>query len=277
MADMAPIGTGSGDSPWPLLRFDRSLKELLRFEALQRFLPLLSDKRCLLVSCGENDGAINWHVRALGGDWEWGDVTGENLAEMSDFLGEPVLRIPEDNAPFPSGVFDCIVAIDVLEHLEDDQPFLHEMRRLLQADGQLIVMAPNGDTGLLANRIRAVVGMKPEQLGLTRVGYTAPELSLALRQAQLIPGASGGYARFFTEMIELVRRFGSVRTRSRQQVQRSGPEAAQDAADHTASRETDSRLYLFLLPLLRRISQLDRWLPERGNYAVIVVAQKGDG
>ena len=91
-------------------------------------------------------------------------MLGENLQEMADLLGDPVLRIPEDNAPFPDGVFDCIVGIGVLEHLEDDQIFLSEMRRLLHTDGILIVTVPNGDLALLANRINSVVGFTPEFL-----------------------------------------------------------------------------------------------------------------
>ena len=55
------------ERPWQLLMFDRSLKKRLKFVALVDFLPPLADKRCLLVSCGDNNGALNWHFRSLGG------------------------------------------------------------------------------------------------------------------------------------------------------------------------------------------------------------------
>jgi len=45
--------------------------------------------------------------------------------------------------PFRSGVFDGIVAIDVLEHAQDDEALLEEMSRVLKPGGRLTLTVPN--------------------------------------------------------------------------------------------------------------------------------------
>src|SRR5690606_15980818 len=110
--------------PWQLAMFQRSLKKQLKLTALLEFVGDSSAKRCLLVTCGDNTGALNWHLRNRGGAWSWGDVEGAHLAEMSRFLGEPVYHLQPNQLPFADAHFDCVVSIDVLEHLHDDQTFL---------------------------------------------------------------------------------------------------------------------------------------------------------
>ena len=192
---------------------------------------------------------------AWGGEWVWGDVMGENLHEMSTFLSEPVTRVPESDAPFQDGAFDCIVAIDVLEHLPDDQPFLLEMRRVLHKEGTLIVTVPNGDPTLLANRIKSAVGMKPEVYGHTRAGYTVPELSLSIREANFVPTSTGGYSRLFTEMMELIINFGYVFVLSRKKGERSDGEIAPTSAGQMKTHGAAFKLYSALFPLMRLISK----------------------
>src|SRR5450759_3212865 len=45
--------------------------------------------------------------------------------------------------PYAGGVFDLVVAFDVIEHLENWRDFLQEARRVLAPAGQLIVSTPN--------------------------------------------------------------------------------------------------------------------------------------
>jgi SAM-dependent methyltransferase len=147
------------DIPWQIKMFRRSLKKQLKLDALLEF-------------AGDLSGALNWYFRAQGGVWTWADVDGDNLEQISQLLGEPVLLLPEDQFPFEKECYDCVISIDVLEHLEDDQPFLLEINRVLKPGGTAIVTVPNGDAMLLANRIKWRVGMIPEVYGHTRAGGT---------------------------------------------------------------------------------------------------------
>lgn len=81
---------------------------------------------------------------------QW-DVTGTEVnpelitiarAAGYDVMGAEKIR------EFSSGMFDLVVAFDVLEHIPKDEltPFLSEIRRILKQDGRFIARFPNGDS-----------------------------------------------------------------------------------------------------------------------------------
>jgi len=252
--------------------FRHSLKKQLKLKALLELLGDTSGQKCLLVTCGDNNGALNWHFRAHGGRWTWGDVAGENLAEMSDLLGEPVHHAPAGRFPFSNDSFDRVVSIDVLEHLDNDQPFLRELHRVLCPEGRAVVTVPNGDPKLLANCIKWRVGMTPEVYGHTRAGYTLPELSESVILAGFAVVDQGGYSRFFTEMMELIINFGYIFVLSSKKkgTGQIAPTTAGELKTHGAAY----RLYSLVFPMMRLVSKLDGLLPASGDNAVIVVAAK---
>ncbi len=43
------------------------------------------------------------------------------------------------------GAFGCVVAVEVLEHVEDDVGFIREVRRVLRDGGVFLMTTPNGD------------------------------------------------------------------------------------------------------------------------------------
>ena len=260
--------------PWQIQMFRRSIKKQQKLEALLEFLGETAGKKCLLVTCGDNNGALNWHFRKHGGEWTWADVTGENNDQISRLLNEPVHAFKEDDFPVPNGHFDCAVSIDVLEHLRQDQPFLRELRRVLKQGGKAVVTVPNGDERLLANRIKWRFGMTPEVYGHTRAGYTIPELSDALRKSGLEPKKAGGYSRLMTEMIELAINFGYVRVLAKKQGVAQPGHIAPVSAGELKTHGLAYRVYSLIFPIARTISLLDRLLPARTNNAVIVSARK---
>jgi SAM-dependent methyltransferase len=261
------------EQPWQLKMFKRSLKKQLKLKAMLGFISSLTNKNCLLITCGDNNGALNWHFRAQGGHWIWADIMEEGLMEMSALLNEPVQHVSSTQLPFANQQFDWVVAIDVLEHLADDQPFLQELRRVLLSGGQAMVTVPNGDPNLLANRIKWRVGMTPDIYGHTRAGYTSAELSQSMEKAGFKVAGKGGYSRFFTEMMELVINYGYVFVLSRKKEENKGqiaPTTSSELKTHGAAY----RLYGLFYPIMRLISQLDKLLPSRTDNAVIVTAVK---
>ncbi|MGQ0604760.1 MAG: class I SAM-dependent methyltransferase, partial [Anaerolineales bacterium] len=171
---------------------------------------------------------------------------------------------------------DCVVSIDVLEHLAEDQPFLRELRRVLQPGGRAVVTVPNGDPQLLANRLKRWVGMQPAVYGHTRAGYTPAELQDAVVQAGLRPIGSGGYSRFFTESAELLINFAYVFVLSRRRGPTRNGSIAPTSSIELKNHGAAYRLYRLAFPLLSLVSRLDRFLPSGRNYAVFVVAIKPD-
>jgi SAM-dependent methyltransferase len=262
-------------SPWQLQMFQRSLKKQLKLDALLQMIGRLdAGDECLLLTCGDNNGALNHHFRAHGGQWTWADVAGENLEEMAAFLGEPVHHVAEAHFPFGDALFDWVVAIDVLEHLPDDGAFLQELRRVLRPSGRAVVTVPNGDARLLANRLKRRLGMTPEKYGHTRAGYTVAELRAALEAAGFAPVAHGGYSRFFTEIVELIVNYGYVFLLSRKSSSDDRGHIAPTTAGELKQHGAAYRLYRAAYPVMRLISSLDRFLPAGGHGAVIVVGGK---
>jgi SAM-dependent methyltransferase len=261
--------------PWQLQMFRRSLKKQHKLNALLEMLRSLSGQQCLLVTCGDNNGALNWHFRAHGGTWTWGDAAGENLAEIGELLGEPIHHVQSSCLPWADGEFDRVVSIDTLEHLEDDLPFLRELYRVLHPEGQAIVTVPNGDPRLLANRIKRRVGMTPNIYGHTRPGYTVAELSDSMRRVGFEPVDHSSYSRFFTEMVELAINFGYVFILSRKRKDAEPGHIAPTSSGEFQTHGLAYRFYSSLYPLLRLLTWPDRLLSAETGNAVIVKAVKG--
>lgn len=267
----------SNNQPWQIKMFHRSIKKQQKLKALLDLLGETNGKKCLLITSGDNNGALNWYFREHGGEWTWADISGENNDQVSRLLNEPVHAYKEDDFGIPDRQFDCVVSIDVLEHLKQDQPFLKELKRVLKFDGKAVITVPNGDDKLLANRIKWKLGMTPEVYGHTRAGYTISELSDAVGEAGLYTQGSGGYSRFVTEMIELIINFGYVRVLSKN---RDGAQPGHIAPVSSGELKTHGmayKIYSMIFPIAWAISLLDNLLPAKTNNAVIVVAtKKGD-
>jgi SAM-dependent methyltransferase len=265
---------GKTSSPWQIMMFKRSLKKQKKLSALLKMMGNVDGQQCLLVTCGDNNGALNWYFRSHGGHWTWADVSGENNEQIAELLGEPVHTIPEDTFPFADEAFDCIVSIDVLEHLKHDQPFLRELARVLKKGGKAVVTVPNGDPKLLANRIKWRVGMRPEVYGHTRAGYTLTELATAISSSGLKPEGYGGYSRFFTEMIELVINYGYVYILSKKKGSAPSGHIAPVSSGELNKHGFAYRLYSLVFPVASLLSNLDSLLPSTNDNAVIVSAVK---
>ena len=72
----------------------------MRLKALKRHVgSLMEADKCLLITCGDNNGAINYYLREIGGQWSWADHETKSIREMSQLLGEEVLHITADHLP----------------------------------------------------------------------------------------------------------------------------------------------------------------------------------
>lgn len=95
----------------------------------------------------------------------------------------PVSRVRGDgaHAPFRAGAFDTVIALDVLEHVQDDLALAQELVRLVRPGGALWVSVPS-------RSFRAAPAMATAFLhrrwGHLRPGYTPDELRA------LFPGAA---------------------------------------------------------------------------------------
>jgi SAM-dependent methyltransferase len=87
--------------------------------------------------------------------------------------------------PFADGAFDAVLFLDVIEHLIPRVTVLREIRRVLTADGRLLVSAPNSQTRWRAILRRA--GLFAYSDPDHKVEYTADELVAELRAGGFEP------------------------------------------------------------------------------------------
>jgi SAM-dependent methyltransferase len=262
--------------PWALELFDHSLKKRLKLELLLELAGPLERRRCLLLTCGDNPGALNWHFREAGGEWDWAEMEADRIQVMEDLLDEPVRNASEDELPFPDDGFDLVVVIDVHEHLDRVDALNLEIARVLAPGGRAILTTPNGDPRLPLARLKRILGMTPRVYGHRVQGYTVRELEEMACAAGLVPEGRGAYSRFFTEAIELTINVAYVKVLGRsadQGAPREG-EIAPSSAGDLENVGGAYRLYRLVYPLLRAVSRLDSLIPGRGGYAVAVVARK---
>jgi len=264
------------ETPWQLRMYQKSLKKRQKVELLMRLMGPVQRERCLLISGHDNNGAMNWHFRAAGGTWSWGQVYAEGIPEMAEFLGDPVAHVDINRFPFPDAAFDVVIVIDVHEHFAQTAGLNREIERVTAPGGLAIITTPNGDTRLPVAAFKRVVGMGPEVYGHVVQGYRARELEQMMRSVGLQPRDWGGYSRFFTESAELVINLAYVKLLSKK---KDHPEVIQGTIAPTSKKELQAvqkeyQMYSLIYPFMYLFSLLDRLIPGRGGYAVAVSARK---
>src|SRR5262245_24377964 len=192
---VATSDRSQSESAWQLRLFQKTLKKKQKLKLLVEQLghPDAED-RLLLLTNGDNNGALNYHFRSLGGRWSWGEMEESSLAEMRSLLHDPVVHCTQDRLGFADNSFDVAIVIDVHEHLEDCTALNREIFRVLKPGGRAIVTTPNGDTRKLAVRIKHWLGMTKEVYGHVREGYTLSELRDLMSPFGFQPNKSGSYS-----------------------------------------------------------------------------------
>ena len=82
------------------------------------------------------------------------DVSAEAVEEATAGFGAQAEAVVEGTLaelPFDDASFDLVLCFEVIEHLEDADKALGELRRVLRPDGVLIVSTPNPDVYLAGN------------------------------------------------------------------------------------------------------------------------------
>lgn len=264
------------ESAWQLRMFNKSLKKKMRYDLLKKRLGTIgAQEKCLLVTCGDNNGAINYYLRKLGGQWSFADLEDTCVDEMSELLGEDVQFVPNDDLGFEDASFDRVITIDVHEHLDDYTAFCGEIGRVARPNAQVICTVPNGDEKKIVVRIKHAVRMSVEDYGHTRVGLTIAEMQGILRQSRIEPRKTSTFSRFFTELLELTINFAYVKVlarRSKAPVEQG--QIAPATKDQLKSVEKAYKIYSLIYPIYWLVSRLDALLFFTEGYVVVVEGRR---
>lgn len=158
--DASRSGPDAGDrSPWWGVHASRYLFAV----------PLVRGRRVLDIACGTGYGLeiLAAAARAVVGvDANW------DAARMAASQARDVILGDGARLPFPDAAFDAITSFETLEHLEERDRFLSELRRVLKPGGVCVLSTPN------ANYTQPVNGRPRNPFHVYE--YTPDELARAL-------------------------------------------------------------------------------------------------
>jgi SAM-dependent methyltransferase len=261
---------------WQLAMFQKTLKKKMRLKNLKNHIGSLSrEAKCLFITCGDNNGAMNYYLREMGGQWQWADLETKSITGMEELLEEKVHHVSSEKLPFADDSFDLVISVDVHEHLAEPSGFTRELYRVARANGRVVVTVPNGDEKKIATRLKNAIGMTKEKYGHVREGYDLPELRELLIGARFTPGKESSFSRFFTELLELSLNFLYVNflaRRSKAPVERGT--IAPATRDQLESVKKTYRLYSYIYPLFWLISQFDVLVLHTRGYVVMMSGTK---
>ena len=107
-------------------------------EVVKRLLSGMEKGRLLDVAAG--DGPLSAAAREMGHDVTACDLFPENFKAP----GVECLRVDLDEGfPFDDGSFDCVIAVEIIEHLHDRFRFLRDSGRILKPGGTMVLTTPN--------------------------------------------------------------------------------------------------------------------------------------
>jgi ubiquinone/menaquinone biosynthesis C-methylase UbiE len=112
----------------------------------------------------------------------WGiDLAAPMIRHAQDHCRLDRFRVGDiEHIPFPDNTFDAVVALGVIEYLDQDQTALCEIRRVLRPGGMAIISTPNGVSPLYLMD-RALLGL----MRVTRPIYHALKYRLRGKAAPL--------------------------------------------------------------------------------------------
>jgi 2-polyprenyl-3-methyl-5-hydroxy-6-metoxy-1,4-benzoquinol methylase len=260
-------------TPWQLEIFENSLKKKQKVQTILKFIENTEHKKCLEIGCEK--GIASYFLRKKGGFWLSTDIDRNNVLTTKDLVKKNVLYFKEDALPFLSHSFDLIIAIDTLEHIEDDDAFLKDLHRVLKKDGLLFISVPCSDKTLILNTIAQKAGMTLEYYGHKREGYTKEGLNEKLSKSNFLMTRFKYFSRFFTEFIELLINFGYIfilnKGKKKEGIKGSiSPSSQDDFNKHAASFSIYRKIY----PILKIITQIDSLIFFTKGYACILEAKK---
>jgi len=266
----------TGDTPWQLRMFNKSLKKKMRYGVLKKHLgDIGADEQCLLVTCGDNNGAMNYYLRELGGHWSFADLEDTCVEEMAELLNQEVQFAGDEKLDYPDAHFDRVVTIDVHEHLDDPGPFSLEVGRITKPGGQVICTVPNGDESKIVVKMKHAVGMTADEYGHSRIGLTIAEMKEIMQRSNVEPSVTSTFSRFFTESLELTINFLYVKVLSKNSaapVEKG--QIAPATKDQLKSVQKTFKIYSLIYPIYWLVSRLDALVFFTEGYVVVVEGRR---
>lgn len=126
-----------------IFRPNKSISRKIKYLVLSKFIQVVSGaNKIKLLEIGCSQGyllnAVKHNIRF---DAEGIDYAGVPV-KYAHSTGLKVFQSSLENMQYPSEIFDLIVALHVIEHVQDLKQTIHEIRRVLKKGGHLYIVVP---------------------------------------------------------------------------------------------------------------------------------------
>ena len=102
---------------------------------LRKYFP----PKAKILDIGCNTGVLVGILQKNGYEAFGSDMSQEAIEYGSQRGVKKLYVATGEKQPFPDQTFDCVMALDVIEHIDDDGAVIKEMKRLLKPDGKIII------------------------------------------------------------------------------------------------------------------------------------------
>lgn len=257
---------------WQVRLFEKSLMKKEKVGLLRRKVEF-AGRRIVDLGCAQ--GTVSYQLKKNGGDWIHADIDLANLQSSRPLLEKNLVRIEPASLPFRNRCCDVVLALDFLEHVENDGQVVREAHRILGESGRIVVSTPISGPFFLLNRIKRRIGLNPEIFGHKREGYSLDKLNSMLEENGFRVETSLTYAKFFVELFETALNYLYVRkNRKGSPVLRTGAISPSSASDIERNRRLFGLYARIVYPVVHLVSRLDRILFFKTGYATLVIGRK---
>jgi SAM-dependent methyltransferase len=128
----------------------------------ERFISLLTERQhSAVLDLGCNDGLFSMRIaQKVGAESIVGIERVWSLAKTASNKGvSSILGDANNTFPFKDEAFDVVTANQVIEHLNNTDVFIKEIRRVLKQDGYCVIATPN--LAGLQNILSLIMGYQP--------------------------------------------------------------------------------------------------------------------
>jgi SAM-dependent methyltransferase len=161
---------------------------------LDRYLPVSAQRIVLDAGCGTGGllKDLQKYGKVVAADFS------EEAVKFCKLRGYTICQCSVLQTPFRADSFDCIVGLDLIEHLDEDLVALQELYRICKAGGYLCVTVPAFQ----------LLWSFHDELNHHKRRYTKPQLELQLRAARFQVLRCSYFNSFLFPLILLGRIFG---------------------------------------------------------------------
>ena len=101
------------------------------------------NKKPRVLDLGCATGSLLVRLRDRGWETTGVEISGAQAEYGRRLRGLDIRDLPLEQNRFPSGSFDTVLASHLIEHVNDPGALVHEIHRILAADGRLFITTPN--------------------------------------------------------------------------------------------------------------------------------------